>query len=168
MMTPGTYIGLRREAAGLSLEVVAALLATDPHVPARRRVDWLASIEADREDVSERVALALVVVLPIDFAALSLLVTIAAGAQGVTPPRVCAHCGAGPIVRCSGTTLVRSLRDLPGEILAMSRAAMLQHCRQPDTIGGTIFATLIAREAGWLPSHDGLYRRPVLVAELRS
>lgn len=168
MITPGTYIRLRREARGLSLEDLAALLDSDPHVPARRRIDWLAAIEADREPITERVALALTVVLPIDFSALSRLVAHAAGAHGVIDPMLCPHCGAGPIIGCNRQPIVQALRELPVDVLAMSRPAMLRQCGLPDTISGTIIASLIASEAGWLPTQDGEYRRPVLVAELRS
>ncbi len=48
MMTAGTYIRLGRERRDWSLEDLAERLRTDPHVPARRLIDWLAAIEADR------------------------------------------------------------------------------------------------------------------------
>ncbi len=169
MMSPGTYIRLRREAVDLTLDDVAGMLDTDPHVPARRRADWLAAIEADREQVTERVALALVVVLPVDFAVLSLLVANAAGARDVVPPRICDHCGAGAIVGCRDAAPVRALRNLPIEVLAMSRPALLRHCGLPDTIGGNMLATAMAVEPGWFPGIDGQYHyRPLLVVEGRA
>ncbi len=168
MMSPGTYIRLRREAAGLSLADVAGMLDTDPHVSAQRRVDWLAAIEADREAVNERIALALIVVLPIDFAALSLLVANAAGARDVVAPRICDHCGAGAIVGCRDAVPVAALRALPGAVLSMSRPALLRHCGLPDTIGGNMLATAMAVEAGWFPGIDGHYHfRPLLIADVR-
>lgn len=143
MMTAGTYIRIERERQDLSLEDLAARLDSDPHVPARRRIDWLAAIEADREPISEHVAFALAAALPVDVITISRLQAIAAG-----------------VVAC--------IEDVPDSVLVMSRQAMLRHTGQPPTMIGLVRASRIAQAAGWVFEMPGQWRRPVLVAEPRS
>lgn len=142
MMTPGTYIRHARERADLALEDVAERLDSDPHVPARRRIDWLAAIEADRELVTEQVAFALAEVLKIDIIMLSRLQAVACG-------------------------LTAGLNDIPDGVLVMSNTALMRHTGQPATLRGLIRAATIARAAGWVWEMPGQWRRPVLVAEPR-
>lgn len=167
VLTPGTYIRLRREAARITLHDVALLLDSDPHVPALRRIGWLAAIEADREPVTETIALALVEVLPIDFMALARLVAVRAGVGGVEAPSLCTACGAGPVPGCDAK-IIADLLNLPAQQTELTREAMLAACGQPDTIGGTMIAATIAAQAGWMPGIDGLWHRAVIFAEQRA
>ncbi|MCI4653099.1 helix-turn-helix domain-containing protein [Sphingomonas aquatilis] len=140
MMTPGTYIRTAREQLCLGLEDVAARLDSDPHVPVRRRIDWLAAIEADREYVSEHVALALEAVLP--------------GIHIPTLSRLQAY--------LHGT--IAAIEDVPDSVLVMSQHAMLRHTGQPQTMMGLIRAGALARAAGWIWELPGQWRRPTIVA----
>lgn len=142
MMSLGTYLRTARERHDWSLENLAERLRTDPHVPSRRLIDWLAAIEADRERVDTHAAFALADVLKVD------LLTIS---------RLQAHAYA----------VVAQLIDLPAGVLTMSTEALLRHTRQPQTQMGIIRAGVIARAAGWVFEIPGNWRRPVLAAELR-
>lgn len=142
MMTAGTYVRLARERRDWSLEDLAARLDSDPHVPARRRVDWLAAIEADREVVTEHVAFALADVLEINILQLCRLQAL-------------------------GQAAIAQLDEVPDSVLTMSMQAMLRHTGQPQTYVGSTRAAAIARAAGWVWDLTGCWRRPVIVAELR-
>ena len=143
MMTARTDIRLGRERRDWSLEDLAERLRTDPHVPARRLIDWLAAIEADRERVDAHAAFALVDVLGLD------LLTIS---------RLQAHAQA----------VVATLDCLPAGVLTMSMNALLRHTGQPPTRCGIARAGDIARAAGWVWELPGQWRCPVLVAEPRT
>lgn len=162
-MSPGTYIRLRRETARWTLADVALLFDTEPHVPTHARIDWLAGIEADRAPISERTALALAELLPVDLVTLSRLIAIAAGAVDVEAPRVCDSCGA-PATAPSAARSV-PLDDLPENVLSISTAAMMRHCGQPQTSRGIVRTMRFAREHGWIWGDDGRWRRPPLIAE---
>lgn len=76
-VSPGTYIRLRREELGLTVEQVALQLETDPGVCAHRRAAWLTDIEADAEAISDRTALVLHDVLGVDLRVLAHWIAIA-------------------------------------------------------------------------------------------
>lgn len=59
--TPGTYLRMRREAQGLSLDEVAALFHTQPPVSLASRADLLRSIEADLTPITDDVMMPLIV-----------------------------------------------------------------------------------------------------------
>lgn len=80
-LTPGTFIRLRREALGLSLDDLALMLDTVPGVSARRCAEWLAMIESDAEEISVCVALALHDTIAIDLRMLAYWMAIAEGAK---------------------------------------------------------------------------------------
>ncbi|WP_288338559.1 helix-turn-helix transcriptional regulator [uncultured Sphingomonas sp.] len=143
MMSPGTYLRTARERLNWSLEDLAEHLRTDPHVPARRLIDWLAAIEADRERIDAHAAFALADVLKLD------LLTIS---------RLQEHADA----------VLAHLVDLPAGVLTMSTEALLRHTGQPQTAGGLIRAGAIARAAGWVFELPGNWRRPVLIAVPRT
>lgn len=142
MMTAGTYVRLARERRDWSLEDLAARLDSDPHVPARRRVDWLAAIEADREVVTQHIAFALADVLEISILQLCRLQAL-------------------------GHAAIAQLDEVPDSVLTMSVQAMLRHTGQPQTFGGLHRASTIARAAGWEWELPGRWRRPMIIGELR-
>lgn len=78
-ISPGRYVQLRRKALGLSLEDVALLLGSTPAVPAIRRVEWLASIEADVTPLSLPTVVALHDKIGINVRVLSYWTEVAAG-----------------------------------------------------------------------------------------
>ncbi|WP_295560566.1 helix-turn-helix transcriptional regulator [uncultured Sphingomonas sp.] len=80
-ITPGGYVRLRRTGLGLSLEDVALLVGSDPSVPTNRRVEWLASIEADVEAISLNTAITLHDAIGIDLRVLAYWMAIAEGAR---------------------------------------------------------------------------------------
>lgn len=96
-MTPGRYIELRREAAGLSLEDLALRIETDVPVSARSRAELLGLMESDTAVISADVVTALrdlraMGAFDFDPYILWQLVAIHAGAE-INPPEVCATCG---------------------------------------------------------------------------
>lgn len=80
-ISPGTYVRLRREALGLSRDDLALMLETVPGVSARRRAEWLETIESDVEEISVCVALALHDTIAIDLRILAYWMAIAEGAK---------------------------------------------------------------------------------------
>lgn len=94
VMTPGTYLRLRREASGLSVEDVAARIASDPRLGERDRVEWLRQIERDEAPTNVDVAVALAHVFRFSPNILGRLLSIAVGINGEeTAPRLCRACG---------------------------------------------------------------------------
>jgi len=75
-MTPGTFLREARERRGLSRDDVALTLATDPHINAHDRAEWLALVEADRAPVTIDVGIVLSELLLIDFDHLVALVAM--------------------------------------------------------------------------------------------
>ena len=84
-ITPGTYIRLRREEVGLTIENVAMMIESDPPVSVSRRIEGLTMIEADVEEISPSTAIVLHEVIGIDLRILAYWMAIAVGA---TPTRV--------------------------------------------------------------------------------
>lgn len=91
-ITPGTYLRLRREAAGLSIEDVAGVIGTDPHMDALGRAGWLRLVEADETPIGTNVIDTLRNVFRFDQVVLMDLADIARGAAGVPEPRLCRIC----------------------------------------------------------------------------
>ncbi len=91
ILTPGAYLKHRRTAAGLAIEDVAHVLATDPRIPERDRADWLRRIEADIAPLSFPTIAALLEVYPFDATVLVQLGLIQIGME-VEPPRLCIVC----------------------------------------------------------------------------
>lgn len=91
-ISPGTYLRLRRQAIGLSVEQVALALGTVPHIPAIDRAEWLKAIEADVQPVTLDASLALKRVIAFDW---SVLVALCANRVGLTDwtPTICHACG---------------------------------------------------------------------------
>ncbi|MDF1506435.1 hypothetical protein, partial [Roseisolibacter sp. H3M3-2] len=92
MLTPGDYLRLRREAAGLTIEDVASRIDSWPHVPHRDRVAWLKSIESGIAPLSPGNAILLRFVFRFDPIVLDALADIAAGAV-IPAPDICRLCG---------------------------------------------------------------------------
>jgi transcriptional regulator with XRE-family HTH domain len=80
-ISPGTYVRIRRQALCLSLEDVALLLGSVPTIPALRRVEWLASIEADVTPLSLPTIIALHDAIRIDLRVLAYWMAVAEGAR---------------------------------------------------------------------------------------
>lgn len=94
MLTPGTYLRLRRQAAGLSIEDVAALVQTEPRWSEIDRVAWLLRIEADVAAISPDVAFSLKSTFRFSVTVLGQLIDQRSyGADAGEPPRVCMTCG---------------------------------------------------------------------------
>lgn len=91
-MKPGRYIQLRRQAAGLSIEDVAARIGTEPHVAGQSRVEMLRAVEADEQPLTADVMEALRPVFVFDAVILVGLCVIATGGH-LDLPAICRDCG---------------------------------------------------------------------------
>lgn len=96
-MTPGTYLRLRREAAGLSLEDLALRVDFNLRISVYSRAELLGLIETDIAVISADVVAALrdlraMGAFDFDPYILWQLVLIHAGAE-IAPPEICATCG---------------------------------------------------------------------------
>jgi hypothetical protein len=96
--SPGTYLRLRREAAGLTIDDVAAIFGTVPGVPLSARADMLRSIEADVTPIGDDVIRVLMKArelgsFPFDPVVLVQLVDLQAGSPlQFGRPRICRVC----------------------------------------------------------------------------
>lgn len=84
-ITPGTYIRLCRENAGLTIENVAMMIESFPEVSVQRRIEGLTMIEADVEPISPSTAMVLHEVIAVDLRMLAYWMAIA---EGATPSLV--------------------------------------------------------------------------------
>jgi transcriptional regulator with XRE-family HTH domain len=98
-ITPGTYLQRRRLAAGLSIDDVARLLDTEPHINERGRSAWLELVEADAQPVSLSTLVALKRVYPFDITVIFTLERIRQG-SAETPPRLCRVCACSQLDAC--------------------------------------------------------------------
>ncbi len=98
-MSPGSYLRLRREAAGLSIDDVAAALATEPRWNELDRKAWLELIEADAAPVGDDVQKSLFGVFRFDAAILSHLVVMHAGGA-LSVPHLCRVCACSWLDPC--------------------------------------------------------------------
>lgn len=84
-ITPGTYVRLCREQAGLTIENVAMMIESFPEVSVQRRIEGLTMIEADVEPISPSTAMVLHEVIAVDLRMLAYWMAIA---EGATPSLV--------------------------------------------------------------------------------
>jgi hypothetical protein len=98
-ISPGTYLALRRQAAGLTLEEVASQLATAPHLNERARIEWLRRIEADEYPMSSVTLDALREMFRFDATVLLRLDDLRHGAR-LPEPRLCRECGCSELDAC--------------------------------------------------------------------
>lgn len=102
IMTPGTYLAKRREAAGLSIEDVAARTFTDPRISLRDRVEWLARIEQDVARPGVDVMTALARVYSFDPFILGYLVDLHGEMNfALERPSICRECGCTECDACA-------------------------------------------------------------------
>ncbi|MGN6270893.1 MAG: helix-turn-helix domain-containing protein [Sphingomonas sp.] len=92
-MTPGTYLRLRREAAGVPIEKIAAQVWTDPRVSQRDRGLLIAAIEEDLTPAAAWTLAALRRFYRFDPAVYELLVRSHHHGQHVDCPPICTLCG---------------------------------------------------------------------------
>ena len=94
VMSPGTYLSLRRKAAGLALEDVAARIFTDPRLSQRDRADWLSRIERDVAKPGVDVMAALGQLFSFDPYVLGYLVDLHGDMNfALEAPQICRRCG---------------------------------------------------------------------------
>ncbi len=91
-ITPGTYLRLRRVAAGLSIDDVAMMIATEPRMDAIGRAEWLRLIEADVADIGAVAISALRYAFAFDAMVLIRLGDLRT-IPDLTVPRICINCG---------------------------------------------------------------------------
>lgn len=121
--TPGTYLRLRREAQGLSIEDVAAFVRTVPHLDLHGRCTLLRGIEADLTPISDDVIGSLMRAADeqgsfrFDPEVLVRLIDIAAGDTSRTPPDLCRRCACSAHDACfpvAGDFTTACVRVEPG------------------------------------------------------
>lgn len=101
-MTPGTYLRLRREAAGLSIVDVAARLSTEPRWAEHLRAEWIGLIEAGASS-SFHTVVALGRAFPFDLHVLEALVKADLGIPGAPfLMQICRTCGCTQDDACAG------------------------------------------------------------------
>lgn len=104
--SPGTYLRLRREAQGLSIEDVAAFVRTVPHLDLHGRCALLRGIEADLTPISDDIIGSLIRAADegsfrFDPEILVRLIDIAAGDTSRTRPRLCRKCACSEFDACN-------------------------------------------------------------------
>ena len=100
-MTPGAYLRLRREAAGLSVEQVAERLRTEPRIAEFARAEWIELIEGDAMPAAFSTIVALRCAFRFDLAVLEALAIAQLGAFAVAIP-ICRKCGCTEEDACAG------------------------------------------------------------------
>lgn len=94
MMTPGTYLKLRRQAAGLSIEDVAAMVHTAPRLGEIDRCGWIARLESDVAALSPDVIATLSDAFRFSRRVLHQLIDARSYGDDATDlPRICLVCG---------------------------------------------------------------------------
>lgn len=102
LMSPGTYLRKRREAAGLELEDLALMLDSVPAVSARSRADLIANVERDAAPVTEDLMTAILRLgdaLRIDPLIWIRLIDLAAG-MDIAWPKLCQSCACSEFDPC--------------------------------------------------------------------
>jgi len=99
IISPGTYLRMRREADGESVESIAALISTEPKLGELDRIEWLHGVEADVVPISEDVIAALRPAFPFDVRVLRRLDAIHRGAD-LPAPRLCRRCACSELDAC--------------------------------------------------------------------
>jgi transcriptional regulator with XRE-family HTH domain len=121
IMSPGTYIRLRRQADGLTIDDLALMIGTVPADKHIARAEWIATIEQDILPVSLSSALALANELSIDLDVLGQLVEAHAHRPADVPP-ICRACGCTDDRACrNGCSWVES--DLCSACASEAKAA---------------------------------------------
>ncbi len=93
-MTPGTYLRLRRQAAGLSIEDVAAMVRTSPRLGEVDVIAWLRRVEEDVAALSPDVIGALGVAFRFSCPVLWQLIDLRSyGPDTIQVPPICLTCG---------------------------------------------------------------------------
>ena len=102
MMTPGTYLKLRRQAAGLSIDDLADMVHTAPRLGAVDRRAWLQRIEADVAALSPDVIATLADAFRFSRRVLQQLLDLRSYGAGTTlvEPRICHLCGCSDLDAC--------------------------------------------------------------------
>lgn len=95
VMTPGTYLRKRREAARLSIADVAAKISTIPRMAEHIRMDWLELIESDQMPATFYTIVALHQIVPFSIDAL-----VALSVEGREAPQLCRICGCSDLDPC--------------------------------------------------------------------
>lgn len=98
-ISPGTYLRLRREASGQSIEDVASLIATTPPMDEHGRAEWLRLIERDEAPIGAHVAATLQYAFPFSWRVLRDLGEIHA-AISARAPRLCRKCACSEFDPC--------------------------------------------------------------------
>lgn len=99
-ITPGTYLRMRREADGETLESVAAMISTEPKLGELDRIEWLRRVEADVVPISDDVIKALRPAFPFDPVVLRRLDALLLGSD-LPAPRLCRSCACSELDACS-------------------------------------------------------------------
>ena len=99
IISPGTYLAKRRQAAGLSIADVAARLATEPRVAEHVRVEWIDLIERDEMPAAFATIVALRRIYPFDLRILAMLVACTLY-PSAPPPRICRVCACSQFDAC--------------------------------------------------------------------
>ncbi len=100
-LTPGAYLKHRRQAAGLSVADVAALMRTEPHEPEHLRIERLKLIEADAAPMTLATIVGLRLIYRFDLTILAQLEAIAQGASDINLPPLCRFCACSQDDACS-------------------------------------------------------------------
>jgi transcriptional regulator with XRE-family HTH domain len=102
MMTPGTYLKLRRQAAGLSIDDLADMVHTAPRLGAVDRRAWLQRIEADVAALSPDVVATLADAFRFSRRVLQQLLDLRSYGAGadLVEPRICHLCGCSDLDAC--------------------------------------------------------------------
>ena len=101
-ISPGTYVRLRREALGITLDDLSLCLETAPPISARTRAEWLAQMEADTAPISMLSGLAIADIVRFDLVVLSRLIAVDDGARDVLVPALCRRCACSEMDACDG------------------------------------------------------------------
>jgi transcriptional regulator with XRE-family HTH domain len=124
MMSPGTYLARRRHAAGLSIDDVAAMVHTAPHLGEIDRRGWIERIEKDVAAISPDVVRAMGAAFHFDRRVLQRLIDLRSYGDGsVAMPRLCLVCG------CSATDAC--VDPATGETCAWAEADLCTACVSP-------------------------------------
>lgn len=99
IITPAAYLRRRREAAGLSLDDVAARLTTEPRMAEHVRKSWLELIERGDMPATFSTIVVLRWAYPFDLSVLERLAAIDLAAD-LPPPRLCRVCACSEADRC--------------------------------------------------------------------
>ena len=130
-ITPGIYLQRRRSASGQSLETVAQLLDTEPHVDERARAEWLRRIELDEQPISLPTLVALRRRFLFDYLVIFALERIRQGSLE-DPPRLCRVCACSEHDAC--------VIDAPQRTCWWARADLCSGCLDADTAAGEVAA----------------------------